>query len=444
MTSLVEGYVTAHARLAEDFPGQSVDWVRQFRESSLRHLQAVGFPVTREEAWKYTDVRPILKHAFSPAATGDNGLSAEDIADLKVPRHGSHRLVFVNGHFSSQLSDVGSLPPGAWVGNLSSALEHDADVLESHLGRYVPKDLHGFAALNSAFLTDGAYISLGVGCALDRPIELVYVVSPDGESQVNMPRNLIIADGGSRCHIIERYLTLGARRYLTSSITELHCGSGCVIEHYKLQQEDIGAYHVGGLYVQQQRNSQFTAHNIALGGSIVRNDLHTLLVEQGAVCQLNGLYVCKGRQHMDNYTQIDHAKPDCTSREMYKGILDGRARAVFRGGIVVHTDAQHTDARQENRNLLLSHGAEVDTKPQLEIYADDVKCAHGATVGQLDPDQVFYLRTRGVDDKTARRFLTFAFANDILQRVRLTSVRSEIEEAVTSSLLDGHRLEDLL
>ncbi|MDH3689363.1 MAG: Fe-S cluster assembly protein SufD [Gammaproteobacteria bacterium] len=442
MNQVTEAYVTAHQNLAQNLAGQSVAWVRQMREQGLSRLQTAGFPTTRDEAWKYTNVRPITKHRFTPATPQRDGLSLDDTRRFALPGLNSHRLVFVNGHFSQALCDLSGLPEGLFVGSLASALERDAAAVEPYLGRCAPENSHGFDALNSAFLTDGAYIRIDSDCVLERPVEILCVSSSDGEDLMNLPRNLIIAGAGSQSIIIERYVAAGGARYLTNSMTELFCAADSTVEHYKLQQEDINAFHVGGLYLRQERSSRFTSHNIAIGGSLVRNALYADLADEGVECNLNGLYLGTGRQHLDNYTHIDHSKPNCTSREFYKGILDGRARAVFHGRIVVHADAQHTDAQQENKNLLLSRDAEVDTKPQLEIYADDVKCAHGATVGQLDADAMFYLRSRGVEENAARSILTYAFANDVLERVSVAPIRVELEKKLTSRLLDGRHLEN--
>lgn len=444
MDPLTQTYVTTHASVVPGLAGQSVSWVRQLRARGLSRFESTGFPTARDEAWKYTNVRPITKQTFTHAPRRKDGPGLDQGKCLDLPKPNGHRLVFVNGHFCESLSDLSGLPEGARVVSLATVLDRDAAELEPYLGSLAPENSHGFSALNTAFLTDGAYIRLAPGCTVECPIELFYAASNGEENLVNVPRNLIVAGAGSSGVIIERYASLGAGSYLTNSVTELLCAADSEVEHYKLQQENTNAFHVGGLYVHQEKDSQFTSHNVTLGGSLVRNDVHAVLAAEGAQCWLNGLYLGKGRQHVDNYTWIDHAKPSGTSREFYKGILDERARAVFHGRIVVQTDAQHTDAKQENKNLLLSRDAEVDTKPQLEIYADDVKCAHGATVGQLDPDQVFYLRSRGVDEPTARSFLTYAFANDVLERIGLVPIRVELEQALRSRLLDGHHLEDLV
>jgi Fe-S cluster assembly protein SufD len=282
--------------------------------------------------------------------------------------------------------------------------------------------------------TDGAYIHLGRGARLAKPIHLLYVTTGAGGPLLSQPRNLVVAEEDSQAILIENYVAVGEAAYFTNALTEVVVGPHAMIEHYRLQEEGTKAYHIGGLHAHLDRDGRFTAHGIDLGGRLVRNDLRSVLDAEGAECHLNGLYVIGGRQHVDNHTHIDHAKPRGTSREFYKGVLDGRSRAVFHGRVVVHPDAQHTDAQQVNNNLLLSRDAEADTKPQLEIYADDVKCAHGATVGQLDPDALFYLRSRAVDEAAARDLLTYAFARDVLSRLRLEPVRSQLERNLAAKL----------
>ncbi len=436
-----QAYVDVYNGVASDLPGGSIPWLRRVRDAGLSRFREVGFPTPRDEDWKYTNVRPIVKQPFAPALNGHNGIDAAQLEILKNNALDSHRCVFVNGHFAPRLSDLDQLPSGVAVMSLGDALNQRAEELETELGRFVPSKLHGFAALNTAFLTDGAYIRIGRDCALDRPIELIYVATGDGEQpQVSYPRTLAIADTGSQAVILERYVSLGQSRYLTNAITELVARASAQVDYYKLQEESTRAFHVCGLFVHQERDSTVTTNNIAMGGAIARTDLHVTLNDVGARSNLNGLYIGMGRQHIDNHTQVDHRVARCSSDEFYKGVLTGRARAVFHGRIVVHQDAQHTDAQQQNKTLLLSRDAEIDTKPQLEIYADDVKCSHGATVGQLDPNSIFYLRSRGIDETTARSLLTYAFANDVINRFAIKSIRDELEQHLTRTLLHVKRI----
>jgi Fe-S cluster assembly protein SufD len=409
-------------------------WLRELRRGGAARFAEVGFPTTREEAWKYTDVTPIVQAGFKPAARGVNGVDPARLEGFWFENLPSHRLVFVNGHYSEKLSTPGAWPKGVTVMGLAEALRDQAHRLEPYLGHYVPEKIHGFAALNTALFTDGAYIHLGRGARLAKPIHLLYVSAGTADPLLSQPRNLVVAEADSQAVLIENYVAIGESAYFTNALTEVVVGPHAMIEHYRLQEEDTKAYHIGGLHAHLDRDGRFTAHGIDLGGRLVRNDLRSVLDAAGAECHLNGLYVIGGRQHVDNHTHIDHAKPRGTSREFYKGVLDGRSRAVFHGRVVVHPDAQHTDAQQVNNNLLLSRDAEADTKPQLEIYADDVKCAHGATVGQLDPDALFYLRSRAVDEAAARDLLTYAFARDVLSRLRLEPVRSQLERNLAAKL----------
>ncbi len=439
-----QSYVDSHRSVAQRLPGSAQPWLRRVREAGLSRFNNVGFPTLRDEDWKYTDVRVIAKQPFLPVLDPGDGVDGERLRPLSFAGLESHRCVFVNGHYAPHLSALGTLADGIVVDNLATVLNQQPRELEGELGRSAPGELHGFAALNTAYLMDGAYVRLGRNCELELPIELIYVsTGTDDNRRVTYPRNLIIAESGSRAVIVERFVGLGQNRYLTSAITEVIAGPSAHIDYYKLQEESQRAYHVHGLYLEQARDSAVTTNNIALGAAIARTDIQVSLAAPGTCSKLNGLYIGTGKQHIDNHTQVDHRSPHCISDEFYKGVLDGRARAVFHGRVVVHQDAQHTDAQQQNKNLLLSPNAEVDTKPQLEIYADDVKCSHGATVGQLDPDAIFYLRSRALDESTARNLLTYAFANDVINRFALDPIRRAMEGRLVSKLLHGQQLEDL-
>jgi Fe-S cluster assembly protein SufD len=438
-------YLNTFAQVAKQLAGSGVPWIEQTRQQALSRFADQGFPSTRDEEWKYTSVTPIERHAFKPAAIDVKGLTLEQLAPFLLHAPTPQRLVFVNGHYVESLSDIDRLPDGVVVANLASAFQdHDhAEHLQEHLGRYAPTDKYGFAALNTAFLADGAYIFVPQDAVLAEPLHLLFIATKGVEPVLAQPRNVIIVGKNSQAKLIESYVGLDDARYFTNAISEIAVSEGAALEHYKLGQESLKAYHIGGVHVRQAGNSHFTSHNVAVGGALTRNDIDVLFTGEGADCELNGLYLVSGRQHVDNHTRIDHAKPKCRSREFYKGVLDGRGRAVFNGRIIVHQDAQRTDAQQQNKNLLLSRDAEVDTKPQLEIYADDVKCAHGATVGQLDSDALYYLRTRGIDEQTARSVLTYAFVNDVLNRIAIDSIRTYVGRLLTARLLHGRPLEEL-
>jgi Fe-S cluster assembly protein SufD len=426
-------YLAAARSLGAKSPDRKT-WVGQLRDRAAERFETVGFPSTRDEAWKYTNLAPLMRQRFQPTAAAS--LTAERLQQLLPGAFDAFRLVVVNGRYRPELS----APPevrGVVGGSLAAALESHQTV-EGYLGKVVSLDSHPLAALNTAFLLDGIFVHIGANVSLDRPIHIVYVTTADALAQ---PRTLIVADAGSRATIVEQYVGLDNGRYFSNGVTEVVLARGAAVEHYRLQTESVQAFHVNGVFVRQDEQSEFTSHAVDLGGLLVRQDIHAHLHAPGSTCTLNGLYVADGRQHVDNHTLIEHAKPRCTSREFYKGVLDGRARAVFSGRVVVQPDAQQTDAEQVNNNLLLSEDAEVDTKPELEIYADDVKCSHGATVGQLDLDQLFYLRSRGIDDGQARDLLTFAFANEILHRFRIAPLRAMFERSLTTRLLRGKAIQ---
>lgn len=437
-------YADMFAHASKNLPGSGEAWIQQLRENALTRFAEQGFPTRRDEDWKYTNVAPIQKSVFKLPDKGLNGVGHEQLDQFLFRDLLCHKLVFVNGHYSQALSSLGTLPDGVNVGSLAQTLADRPDVLRPFVGQYASTDKYGFAALNTAFLSDGAYVRVPADTTVPAPIHILFVSTGNGEEILAQPRNLIVAEKNSQATIIESYVSLTETRYLTNAVTEVVAAENCAIEHCKLGQESLKAFHIGGLYVQQQANSRFTSHNVTLGGALVRNDIQVSFAAEGAECVLNGLYLVTGRQHVDNHTDIDHAQPHCTSREFYRGVLDGRARAVFNGRIIVRQDAQHTDAQQENKNLLLSPDAEIDTKPQLEIYADDVKCAHGATVGQLDENAVYYLRSRGIDEQDARSVLTYAFADDVLRRIGINPIRTYVEEKLAVRLLQGRQFEGLI
>jgi Fe-S cluster assembly protein SufD len=416
-------------------PGHANAWLRALRERAAARFAAIGFPTPAIENWKYTNVTPVVRQSFEPALSDTNTRPhVLPLTDLDA-----FRLVFVNGRYDATLSTPPPLPAAGYAGSLAQALTNRPDELELYLGRVAAFDDHGFAALNTAFMLDGAYVRIPAATKIDKPLHLIYF---GGASALAQPRTLIVAETNSHATVVEHYLGFDDARYLTNAVTEVVAERGAIVEHYRLQQERLQGNAVTGLYVRQSVSSRFASHAVDFGGALVRNDLHAVLAE-GAECALNGLYVVDGRQHVDNHTVIEHAQPRGVSRELYKGVLDGRARAVFNGRVVIRPDAQQIDAQQMNNNLLLSEDAEIDTKPEFEIYADDVKCSHGATVGQLDPDALFYLRSRAIDDHAARDLLTYAFAHDILNRFSLQPIRRSFEKQLVQRLLRGRQIKEV-
>jgi Fe-S cluster assembly protein SufD len=440
LTTAVEHYVAARDGLA--LPGAGLAWLDDLRTAGARRFSQAGFPNLRDENWRYTNIRPILRQNFSPAAAVEPSAARAALTDFEVRGLESHRLVFVNGRYQRDLSDADGLPEGVVAVSMADAVVRGIDGVEERLGSCVPEDLGGFTALNTAYIEDGLYLEVDAGCRVERPIDLVFVCTEPG-GQLVQPRNLLVTGEGSSVHIIERYISVAGRSHLTNAVTELSAGKASVVEHTRLQQEAEQAFHVAGLFIRIGGGAHVVSNNVALGSMIARTNLHVELREEGASCDLNGVYLGSGRQHIDNFTQVDHAAPDCRSDEYYKGVLDDRARAVFHGRVIVREGAQLTDAQQQNRNLLLSDDAEVNTKPQLEIYADDVKCSHGATIGQLDDNAMFYLRTRGIDEITARGLLTYAFAADVINRISSVDVRGYLTGVLGRKLFGVERIAEL-
>ncbi len=415
-------YVSEFERLRPSLPG-GASWLTVLREAALAHFGESGFPTPRQEDWKYTNVAPIEKRHFIFPGAVSPALSDGQLRGLFLDGLDCHHLIFINGRLQPGYSAPTTLPDGIEVGGLAHALTKKPSDLEPFLGRVADSTANGFAALNTAFINDGAYIRLAPGASLDKPVHLVFAVT-GADEVMTAPRVLIVAGDNSRATVIEHYVDMGGGTYLTNAVTEVALAPGAHMDHYKLQQESMNAYHVATVQVHQGRDSRFSSRNFSLGGRLVRNDINTVLSAAGAECVMDGLFMAGGRQHVDNHTFIDHAAPDCASRENYKGVLDGRSRGVFNGRIMVRQDAQKTDAHQSNHNLLLSEDAEVDTKPQLEIFADDVRCSHGATVGQLDNDALFYLRSRGLDEQRARGLLTYAFMREVIDRIEVAPLRA--------------------
>lgn len=408
--------------------------VKQLRQAGIASLAATGFPSTRLEAWRLTDIDPILQgHYQHPVAA-----PTVDAAAL-IPHRlaGCASLVLVDGHFSADLSDLSGLSEGVWAGSLAEALRHPELLALETLGRIARfgDPAQAFVALSTAFVRDGAYLQVAPGKAIERPIQVLMLAS--GGSTVSYPRNLFVTGAASQLTVIETFVSLNESAHFSCPVTEIAVGPAANVDHYRVQKENRAAHHVASLVLRQDQNSVFNSHSVMHGGALVRNDVVALLEAEGVSCTLNGLYVVSGKQRVDNQMLVEHAKPHGYSHELYKGILDEEARANFLGKIHVHPGAQQTDAVQANRNLILSKGAIAHSNPQLEIFADDVKCTHGSTVGQLDPDAVFYLRSRGIGQEAARSILTYAFAADIVERIKVPALRTDLESFLFNLLPEG-------
>ncbi len=443
MTSSNEGVTQYADAFAASRARDSAPWVRDLRRAGLTRFHRLGFPSRRDEGWKYTDVSLIAKRRFEiPAAAADDAHRAH-VEAATFPDLDAHRLVFVNGRFCESLSTADSIP-GVRLQNLDRALTQEPKRLQTAMTDYVSAELGGFAALNAAFFHDGAAIEVADDVVVERPIHLLFLSVPEDRPVAIHPHVLVVAGAASRATVIEHHVGIDGAENFTNVVSLFSLAANAEVEHYKLQQEGAGAFHIASTRVEQRTNSRFATHNVDLGGRLVRNDLRIELLEPEARVLLNGLYVATGRQHVDNHTVVEHRSPQTTSQQCYKGILNGRARAVFNGKVIVHPDAQKTDAQQENHNLLLSVHAEIDTKPELEIYADDVKCSHGTTVGFLDANSLFYLRSRGLTEEVARGLLTFAFAEDVVTRIRLRPLRNRLERAVIDILPQGEFIEEFV
>ena len=433
-------YLSSFARFEQSLNGQLTAPVHQIRRSAIERFGSLGFPTTRDEEWRYTSVAPIARVDFAPVVEPDLGkLTADALAPFLFAGLEGAQLVFVDGHYAAVLSRADQLPAGATVTSLAQALEEQPAEVGAHLSRYADGEQEPFTALNTAFVRDGAFIRIPRNAVVEHPIHLLFVSTRRSEPTISHPRVLCVAESGSQVTLIESYAGLEEAQYFTNAVTEIVADQGAVVDHYKIQRESAEAFHISDLHVRQGRDVQFRSTCFTLGGRLTRNHAHTALDGEGIDSTLNGLYLVDDQQHVDNHTLIEHIQPNCSSHEYYKGILDGRSTGVFRGQILVHQAAQKTDAYQANRNLLLCDDADINTKPQLEIYADDVKCSHGSTVGQLDPDAIFYLRSRGIGQADAVQILTRAFAGELVGRVRVDAVRQQLDRLVSNRLTrTGH------
>lgn len=421
-------YLGAFRRVSGILPGHNLDWLRKARKAAIERFINRGFPTLRDEDWKYTSVATIESTRFNLLPEPQYNLLTSQVATLALPD--AHLLVFVNGYLEPGLSRIGRLPPGTVLGSVGYMLEEHPDRLREAL--VLNNANSPFFDLNLAFMTDGAYVVLPPGATIKSPVQLIFIAS-EGNLAIQ-PRNLVLAAPGSSATIVEHHAAAWENSYFTNTVTDILLGPGARIEYHKLQQESPTAFHIAAVNVTQEAKSNFVSSAVAFGARLARVNISVKLQGEEAVCHLDGLYVTDDRQHIDHHTRIDHLQPRCTSRECYKGVLAGASRAVFNGRVLVHPGAQGSDAWQANHNLLLSENVEIDTKPQLEIHADDVKCSHGATVGQLDEAQVFYLRSRAMDEDEARRLLTHAFAREVIDRIRLPSLQDKLDVLLQEKL----------
>jgi Fe-S cluster assembly protein SufD len=410
-------------------------WLAPLRKAGIASFADQGFPTLSDEDWRFTNVAPIAKLNFQLAGRAAvNGAESKVLTESVFAQLPGHRLVFVNGFFSEKLSRVKPVSSGVRIENLSATLANDSTLIEKHLGKYAHTAGNAFAALNQALFSDGAFIFVPQDVAVAEPVQLIYISSAKSSGETILPRNLIIAEANSKLTVVESYLCTGDIAYLTNAVTEMFAGDNAFIEHVKVQDEAVSAYHIATIAGEFGRASNVNVHSIALGAKLSRNNIRTKLAGEGLECVLNGLYLTKDEQLADHHMIVEHAQPHCASHEYFNGILDDKSKGVFHGRILVREIAQKTDAKQTNKNLLLSDDATADTKPQLEIYADDVKCTHGATIGQLNAESIFYLRSRGMSLDTAKQMLIHAFAGEIIERIKCEPAREVIDKLVWDRL----------
>ena len=424
---MIDSYVGDFGPFAARVDALSPSWVAQVRRRGLERFRELGYPTPRNEDWHFTSVAAIAESEFHISASPGGEVKVGDLTPFQFGEKGWPTLVFENGRFSDELSTFTTMPPGVRVMELARAWREEPALLERYLTKIADHETQAFTALNTAFMGDGAVIHIAAGAVLEAPLHVIFVSDAYAAKTVSHPRTLIVADRHANATIIESYISLGDARYFTNAVTEVVVGEGAQIRHYRIQRESERAYHVGTTDVRQARGSLYKSFSFATGGQLSRINVYTKLDGEGSEVWLDGLYMVDGDQHVDHQTRIAHLQPNCASHEVYKGVLDGVSHGVFNGQVFVDPIAQKTDGKQTNNNLLLSPRARVDTKPQLEIFADDVKCTHGATVGRIDELALFYMKSRGIGARMARELLTYAFAADVIERIELDAVRTGLE-----------------
>ena len=433
-TQQLESYLESFSEFEKLAAGHALAWLRKLRRDAFARFCEVGFPTTHDEDWRFTNVSSIAQTPFRLARSSRVQVSQQQLEPYRIAGVAS-QLVFLNGRFAFELSSLEKLPDGVKVSSLAEEISSDPGAIQQHFSRYVDIRRDAFCALNTAFAEDGAYVRIPRSTLVEEPIYLLFVSTRDDAPSMSHPRNLIVAEEDSQATFVEDYVSFDDGAAFCNTVTELVAGDHTVLAHYMIEREHKQAFNISTLRIQQGRSTNVVSHSVLLGGALVRNNVHPVLAGEGGECLINGLFIGNGHQHLDNYMLVEHASPRCGSRQFYNGILDGHAHGVFHGRIIVYKDAQKTDAKQTNRNLLLSDDAQIDTKPQLEIYADDVKCTHGATIGQIEGDALFYLRSRGIDEVSARKLLLFAFASECLDRMKSGPVRRHVEELINHCLL---------
>jgi Fe-S cluster assembly protein SufD len=423
--------------LGENGAGHAPNWLRDIRAAAIEQFDTTGFPASRDEKWRFTSLKRLLEAQFSLSSEGDSQVTLAD-AEPYLLRVGAHqRLVFVNGRYSPELSSLSGLPDGVVVGNLGSDAIRESAVVQQHLAQYAKPEDNPFTALSTAFMTDGACVYVPDGIAVADPIQVVFLTAPGEEPMVRHPRNLVVLERGASATVVEKFIGLAESEYWTNAVTECVLGEQAKLDVYRVQREGEAAHHTATTQSYQARDSKYRLTTVELGGALSRHDINSVLDGQGAESCLYGLTQLQGQQHVDHHTTIDHAQPNCNSWELFNGIFDEKSRGVFTGRIVVRPGAQQTDSKQTNNNLLLSETARADSQPQLEIYADDVKCTHGATLGPIDEKALFYFQSRGIEAEAARNLITYGFGVEILNQIGIQELRESLDEVVHARLDRG-------
>ncbi len=432
----IEKYLTDHRSFEGNGAGNAPSWLKELRSNALGRFAEQGFPTVKQEDWRFTNILPLTKTAFGYSSTkGLPALTKNDVAKFVIKEAAKSVLVFLNGRFQKSLSDLSALPKEIVAGSLSECLARDGEIFRQNLNKYISLQAHPFAALNTAFVNDGAFVHVRKGVTASAPIQLLFIsTNVNGEPIASYPRNLILVDESASATVVEEFVSLSDEVNFTNVVTEIAVGQKAAFDYIKIQRESEKAFHVGTMQVQQQGQSRFTAFSLALGGAIARNDINITIDGEECQTMLDGLYVPSNDQLIDHHTFMDHRKPNCSSREIFKGIVSGNSRSVFNGKIFVQKEAQKTDSKQTNRNLLLSDKATVDTKPQLEIFADDVKCTHGATVGGLDQSSLFYAKSRAISEEASRALLTLGFASEVTDYINDADLRKHVDSLVVERL----------
>jgi Fe-S cluster assembly protein SufD len=427
----VERIVGSYNAWAGNGASEAPAWLKDIRSSAIARFESLGFPNMKQEAWRFTSVAPIAEGSFEPATPASRIPHLDEIRPFLLFEAG-YRLVFLDGFFQPSLST----PFFDDVQSLAHVLAHQPELVRRHLGKYAPTQDRPFSALNTAFVQEGAFVRVPAKMAMVEPIQFLFLTT--GQKQiVTHPRNLVVVEREARVSIVETYASLNPTPYWTNTVTEVVVEDGARVDYHRIQRESGSAYHVGATHTHQGRDSTVNLHAVAFGAALARHDIGAVMAGPGGTLILNGLYLLAGKQHADHHTTIDHAADHCESHEYFNGVLDGKSRGVFTGRIIVRPGAQKTDSKQTNNNLLLSTDAHADSQPQLEIYADDVKCTHGSTVGPLDPRALFYLRSRGVSEREARRLLTYGFGAEILGRMEIAPLRAQLDRIVRDRLAES-------